>query len=68
MKTKSSNLFTQLSSNALENLTNTVKETFAKNVVNQQQKTFSSADLWNIQRNRRTIEKKKKKVLENNKI
>ena len=55
MKTKSSNLFTQLSSNALENLTNAVKETLAKNVVNQQQKTFSSADLWNIQRNRRTI-------------
>lgn len=55
MKTNSSNLFTQLSKNAIENLTTTVKEILSKDVVNQQQKTFSSADLWNIQRNRRRI-------------
>ncbi len=55
MKATSNNLFTQLSKNAMENLTTTVNETLAKEVVNLQQKTFSSADLWNIQRQRRTI-------------
>lgn len=53
MKTQNTNLLIQLNKTELTNLTQEVKETVAtENLVIA--KTFSSADLWNIQRTRRS--------------
>lgn len=53
MKTQNTNLLIQLNKIELTNLTQEVKETVAtENLVIT--KTFSSADLWNIQRTRRS--------------
>lgn len=53
MKTQNTNLLIQLNKTELTNLTQEVKETVAtENLVIT--KTFSSADLWNIQRTRRS--------------
>ncbi len=51
MKTQNTNFLTRLNSNELVSLTKEVKETIA---VVTNKTTFSVADLWNIQRNRRT--------------
>ena len=52
MKQQSTALFTQLNKQEVENLTMVVKETLATGFVGQT-KTFSSVDLWNIQRQRK---------------
>ncbi len=53
MKTQNTNFLVQLSKTELVNLTQEVKETVAtENLVTT--KTFSSADLWNIQRTRKS--------------
>lgn len=52
---KQSNGFNQLNKTALENLTQEVKETLATGFGGSQTKTFSSVDLWNIHRQRRTL-------------
>ena len=52
---KQSNGFNQLSKTALENLTQEVKETLATGFIGNQTKTFTSVDLWNIHRQRRTV-------------
>ena len=49
MKKLSTNLFTIISAKDVENLTTVVKETLAASF-NQQNKVFTAADLWNIQR------------------
>ena len=49
MKKHSTNLFTMISAKGVENLTTIVKETLATSF-NQQNKVFTAADLWNIQR------------------
>ena len=49
MKKLSTNLFTIISAKDVENLTTVVKETLAVSF-NQQNKVFTAADLWNIQR------------------
>ena len=54
MKTQSNTLLAELSKTQVENLTNQVKETVAIGY-NAGTKTFSSADLWNIQKQRRTF-------------
>ncbi|HPH84768.1 MAG TPA: hypothetical protein PLC48_04885 [Ferruginibacter sp.] len=54
MKTQSNTLLAELSKTQVENLTNQVKETLAIGY-NAGAKTFSSADLWNIQKQRRTF-------------
>ena len=46
----SSNKFAQLETLTLEGLTREVKETLATTNILSQHKIFSSADLWNIQR------------------
>jgi methionine aminopeptidase len=53
MKKQTSNQFSPISKEQTENLTTVVKETLALGI--SQVKTFSTADLWNIQRRSRTI-------------
>jgi hypothetical protein len=53
MKKQTTNQFSQISKEQTENLAIVVKETLALGISNV--KTFSSADLWNIQRRSRTI-------------
>lgn len=51
MKKSSNSLFSQINAEAFQSLTSTVNETlFTGNAVSTN-KTFTSADLWNIQRN-----------------
>ncbi|MFT3908019.1 MAG: hypothetical protein QM737_01225 [Ferruginibacter sp.] len=54
MKMQSQALFSQLTKTTLSALTSRVEETLAKETDNGQRKIFSSADLWNIQRRRRS--------------
>jgi hypothetical protein len=53
MKKQTSNLFSPICKDQTENLTTVVKETLALGF--SQAKTFSSADMWNIQRRGRTM-------------
>ena len=53
MKKQTTNNFTQISKEETEKLTTIVPETLATGFNNT--KTFSSADLWNIQRRSRTM-------------
>lgn len=53
MKKQSTNQFTPISKEQTEELTTVVKETIALGL--SQVRTFSTADLWNIQRRGRTI-------------
>lgn len=55
MRTQSSNLFGQLSKATVKNLTTEVKETLAFGFSTSKTKTFSAAELWNIQRQRRSL-------------
>jgi len=54
MKKQSNNLFTQISKDEVENLTQQVKETLATGL-NNQTRNFGSLDLWNIHRQRKTL-------------
>ena len=54
MKKKSNSLFANLSNSQIENLTREVKETIAFEPGAAVSKTFTTADLWNIQRQART--------------
>ena len=55
MKTQLTNLFSQISKTQVENLAIQVKETLAMGYNHNQSKTFSAAELWNIQRQRKSI-------------
>lgn len=55
MKTQLTNLFSQISKTEVENLTTQVKETLAMGDTQNSSKIFSAAELWNIQRQRRTF-------------
>ncbi|MBC7534371.1 MAG: hypothetical protein H7258_01605 [Ferruginibacter sp.] len=55
MKMQLQTLLSEISKTDIEKLTNQVKETLAPGLVLNRTKTFSSADLWNIQRRRRAI-------------
>ena len=55
MKKHSENLFTQISKEEVENLSQQVKETIAFDQCNNNTRSFSSTDLWNIHRQRRTM-------------
>ena len=55
MKTQSANLFSQISKATVKTLTTEVKETLDFGYANGQSKTFSAAELWNIQRQRRSL-------------
>lgn len=53
MKTQTTNFFMDLDKNEIKQLTKEVKETVAANCT--EHKNFSAADLWNIQKMRRTV-------------
>lgn len=53
MKTKQTQLFASLSKESTNKLTTLVKETLAYELADK--KTFTAADLWNIQRRRKTV-------------
>jgi hypothetical protein len=55
MKTQSKNLFSPLSKLNVETLALQVKETLALGFGSHIPKSFSTTDLWNIQRNQRTL-------------
>ncbi|MEO8769032.1 MAG: hypothetical protein ABI402_03075 [Ferruginibacter sp.] len=54
MKMLSQILFSKMSKAVVTDLTTTVEETLSKEFDNGQRKVFSAADLWNIQRRRRS--------------
>ncbi|MEO6720230.1 MAG: hypothetical protein ABIN67_07675 [Ferruginibacter sp.] len=55
MKKQSNTLFATISKAQVENLTNLVKETLVPGYSQTPAKQFTAADLWNIQRNKRSI-------------
>lgn len=55
MRHQSSSLFTTLSKEELEAIINIVSETIAVGQANMREKKFNAADLWNIQRQKRTF-------------
>ena len=55
MKMQQTRSLKQLSDERMEQLTRQIKETVACEYQRGQEKIFSSADLWNIHRNRRLI-------------
>jgi len=55
MKKHSNTLFSLLSLEEKINLTSSVEEKLAEGFTPTRQKTFTEAELWNIQRQRRTI-------------
>ena len=54
MKTQSANLFTVISTEQTENLVKQAKDILFGGLNHHQGKTFSTADLWNIQRKKRS--------------
>jgi hypothetical protein len=59
MNTINKSLFTSISKTEKEQLTTVVKETIAFDAVQVQTKHFTAADLWNIQRQKRSILQRK---------
>ena len=59
MNTTTSNLFKAISKTETKELTTIVKETLASGVTQTQEKHFTAADLWNIQRQKRSILQRK---------
>ena len=55
MKKHSNTLLTSLSVTEIVNLTSTVEETLAEGFTPPRQKVFTEAELWNIQRQRRSM-------------
>ena len=55
MRHQSSTLFTTLTKEELENIISIVSETMAVGQTTTKEKKFSAADLWNIQRQKRTF-------------
>jgi hypothetical protein len=55
MKLQSSNLLENLTRQELKFLTAEVKETLNKNFKKERKRVFSTADFWNIQRQRKNL-------------
>jgi hypothetical protein len=55
MKKQSTTLLSTISKAQVDNLTNIVKETIVPGYAEIAKKQFTAADLWNIQRQRRTF-------------
>lgn len=55
MKKQSGTLFTSLGKTTVSNLTTIVDETLATGFTVNKSKVFSAADLWNIQRNKKSL-------------
>jgi hypothetical protein len=60
MKTQSTNLFEQISKTQVESLTMEVKETLAMGYNHRKSKIFSAAELWNIQRQRKSLNQRRR--------
>ena len=56
---KSTNLFATIGKSQVENLTSIVKETLAAGYQDTLSRTFTAADLWNIQRQKRSLTKRR---------
>jgi hypothetical protein len=54
MKTQNKNTAANIEKTAIESMYQETKETIAINMTTANNKSFSSAELWNIQRNMRT--------------
>lgn len=54
MKKSIKSYLDHLTKNEIHQLTTLVEETIAVGLIEKQQKSFTAADLWNIQRNART--------------
>jgi hypothetical protein len=54
MKTQNKNTAVNIEKTAIESMHQETKETIATNMTTANNKSFSSAELWNIQRNMRT--------------
>lgn len=55
MKVINNKYYTSLNSEQLQNLTTLVPETIAIDVAGFNKKSFTSADLWNIQRAKKSV-------------
>jgi hypothetical protein len=55
---KSLNLLDSLTSNEIKNLTIQVKETIAPEFIKDRKRTFTSSELWDIQRRKRNISRR----------
>jgi len=55
MKLQSNNLFENLTNEELKSLTILVSETVVKDYKNEKKRIFSTADLWAIQRRKKSI-------------
>lgn len=62
MKKQSSNLFTQTGTEQNENLVKEVKETIEFGLGNNQGRSFTPTDLWNIHRQRRSLSSRRQFV------
>ncbi len=59
MKKSFNSLFAQLNNSSLENLTKEVKETIAFSLTKPNSRSFTAADLWNIQRHTKSRVKRR---------
>ena len=59
MKKQQLNLFTEMSKETIENLTQVVNETLENGVTCNSHKPFTSIDMWNIHRQRKTLAMKR---------
>ena len=57
---QSANLFNQINKTQAENLAMEVKETLAMGYNHNQSKTFSAAELWNIHRQRKSLNQRRR--------
>ena len=59
MKKQSTTLFAQLGESAMKSLTNIVDEKLAFDIEPTQPKIFTAAELWNIQRQKKAITRRR---------
>jgi hypothetical protein len=58
MKRQSASLLFTISTTALQNLVTIVEETLAFEAVPAKKKAFTAADLWNIQRQKKSVRRR----------
>jgi hypothetical protein len=58
MKKQSTHLATTLSTTSLQNLVRIVDETLAFDSIPEKKQTFTAAELWNIQRQKKSVRRR----------
>ena len=58
MKKQSMNFITSMSETSLQNLVKIVDETLAFDAIPAKKKTFTAADLWNIQSQKKSVRRR----------